>query len=85
MKKLTLRELLASYIIVHLDTSDDGLTIKNTKKNEWIFKAASKIMGGRDKLDNTAKKVVRILIENGIIDISELSEEQLMELNTEIK
>ena len=84
MERLTFREILAGYIVMHLETNKDGTDIKNSKKNERIFNIATKIMGGREKLDNAVKKIIKRTIEYGIIE-NDLSEEELSELNTNIR
>lgn len=46
------KELLAMYMCMHLETTEDGNAInENSKKNERIFRRASKLVGGREKLD----------------------------------
>ena len=61
--KYKFRELLAMFIVMHLETTTDEngyeFIDEETIKNKRLFSKASKLVGGRENLDALIKKFVK--------------------------
>lgn len=59
-EKFTVKEMLAMYFCMHLETTPDGNAIDETSsKNEKVFHIATNLVGGREKLDALAERFTK--------------------------
>lgn len=59
-EKFTVKEILAMYFCMHLETTPNGNAIDEmSSKNEKIFRIATKLVGSREKLDALAERFTK--------------------------